>query len=691
MIDDEGKEHDDRDGRYTGDGTASGVAAPEKAGKGKGKGSKSGTPEFIHEAEARTKEHVDSYNRIKAEMQGADPNVSLRHVARKFFDEKLDDKAFAASFGDMGDKKVQFIGGNFKELSQFIDKFETKADLFPHLTEILQTGSYLGAIDRPEHKNQYKKFHAFYKEVNVKHEGKDLKVKAIIDVAEYKTGQFAYHLNQEGYFTWEDKLKRLREAEKSGKLEHGVGIKKALVENAKITDDTVKHPITNASDKNLPDENSEVNLFILAAYDPETGEEYPEMMDIPPKEPTKATDTFNQRIQNWRIDEDGMLRVTAHILREGVYDYSSEECPDWFKNLPIVKQYIPASEFTPEALSSLEGKWVLVSAHEWRTDETTMADGLTVGSIAGTPHLSADGKAIECDMLIADRDAIEAIESRRLIEVSAAYRSELFNEAGEYGGVHYDAVQRQFEFNHVLLLPAGRGRCGSKVRIINQKQTNEATMAASFKVKIGNSERTLRFTNEEDAATAESAIEEEKKFNAEALAEHIAGREEVQAKLDEVNKQVTELKEQLAEHDKHLSEARAEIDRLLTPEAQEQLAEELNAQKDDEESIVEVEAENASAEEKEKVLNSIRSGKTLADRRVNAAKWHLSNRKLEAPKDANQSYFDGMFVGLATAAREKIQNNARRVPNGKLPERTKTANSGGERVMKSFYPKRKED
>ena len=400
--------------------------------------------------------------------------------------------------------------------------------------------------------------------------------------------------------------------------------------------------------------------------------------------------TFNQRIKNWRTDEDGMLRVTAHILREGVYNYDSDECPSQFRHMPVVKQYIPAAAFTPEALTSLEGKWVVVAAHEWRTDETTMTDGLTVGSVAGAPRLSEDGKAIECDMLIADREAIEAIESGCLVEVSAAYRSTLIDQPGTFEGVHYDAMQTDFSFNHVLLLPVGKGRCGSKVRIINHKQDNEGAMSATFKVKIGNSERTLRFTNEADAAVAESAIEEEKKFNAEALAGHIAGREEVQAKLDEVNKQVVELQTQLTEHDKHLSEARAEIDRLLTPAAQEQLAQELNAQTDDEESIVEVEAGNATEEERATVLNCIRSGKTLAERRVNIAKWHFENRKLEAPPDAPQSYYDGLFVGLATAAREKIQNSVRRVLNGKIPERTVTANSSEERVMKSFYPKQKE-
>lgn len=60
------------------------------------------------------------------------------------------------------------------------------------------------------------------------------------------------------------------------------------------------------------------------------------------------------RIQNWRIDPDGMLRVTVHVLKEGVYPYGAGEWPA--KKGHDHAQYIPAAEFTASHFSSIHGQ-----------------------------------------------------------------------------------------------------------------------------------------------------------------------------------------------------------------------------------------------------------------------------------------------------------------------------------------------
>ncbi len=55
----------------------------------------------------------------------------------------------------------------------------------------------------------------------------------------------------------------------------------------------------------------------------------------------------------------------------------------------LIREYIPAAEFTPEALASLEGKPVVVEEHTWRKTDNNLRDGLTVGNVAGQPW--ADG------------------------------------------------------------------------------------------------------------------------------------------------------------------------------------------------------------------------------------------------------------------------------------------------------------
>ena len=123
-----------------------------------------------------------------------------------------------------------------------------------------------------------------------------------------------------------------------------------------------------------------------------------------------------QGIAKWREDENGLLTVTVCVLKEGVYPYGADECeglPEALAGRDTVMEFIPASEFTPEAMKTLEGKPATImtaedDAHEWRTPDNAMKDGLTVGAVAGTPWV--EGDELRCDLLLSDREAIEAVK-----------------------------------------------------------------------------------------------------------------------------------------------------------------------------------------------------------------------------------------------------------------------------------------
>ena len=184
----------------------------------------------------------------------------------------------------------------------------------------------------------------------------------------------------------------------------------------------------------------------------------------------------------WRIDEDGFLRVTACVLKPGVYDYGVDELPEnarsRFCNAKKVTQAVVADEFTDEALASLEGKPVIMDArtddHDWRTTKSDPA--LEVGSVAGKPRVAPDG-SILADLLIKRKDAIDAIINDRRREISAAYDASLDDGAK----MNADFVQRHHRFNHVLLIPTGKGRCGPDVKILNRKGQESVTT-----IRIGN-------------------------------------------------------------------------------------------------------------------------------------------------------------------------------------------------------------
>ena len=124
---------------------------------------------------------------------------------------------------------------------------------------------------------------------------------------------------------------------------------------------------------------------------------------------------------------------------------------------------------------------------------------------------------MRCDLLISDRDAIEAVKRGELAEVSAGYEGEITYGDGTFSGETYQARQSDFRFNHILLLPSGAARLGPDTRIINKRTTDmaEYTVKQHFK----NGARTFRFTNEADKEEAErmanEAAEEAKVSSAE--------------------------------------------------------------------------------------------------------------------------------------------------------------------------------
>lgn len=387
-------------------------------------------------------------------------------------------------------------------------------------------------------------------------------------------------------------------------------------------------------------------------------------------------------MRKWRIDEDGHLRVTICALKEGVYDYGIEEAPQAaslpeLRGLDTIREYISEKELrNKEALQSLEGKDIIVGHHDWQTPEN-YGEANIAGSVAGAPYVEAGELLV--DAIIKCPEAIQNItsertpENERYVEVSAGYDGDLVADGGTYNGERYDARQINFRFNHILLLPAGRGRCGSDVRIVNSKPEEVVRMAGAsttLKVRIGNAERTFRFSNEDDAKEAETMVEEERKFNAEQVAASLEEK-------DKLTTQIEELKAQLAEHDAHLAEARDQLASAMSEETQEVLAAEMQDQAVDEENLAvdevtnkaeeddEVLNEEQKEERKDEFLNAIRSDRTgarytLRQRRENCVRTIMARQGVEIPSTWENTAFDAAFEALSVKARV---NNERREKN----------------------------
>ena len=374
---------------------------------------------------------------------------------------------------------------------------------------------------------------------------------------------------------------------------------------------------------------------------------------------------------NFKIDEDGIMTVKACILKEGVFPYLAGEFID---NAPNpnekVEVFIPASEFTEAALESGEGRDVIIGDHIWRNSENSMHDGHTVGSIAGV--LTNQNGKIYCKLRIDDKETVEKVQAKELVEISAGYRADFQQEDGVYNGTPYKYRQGHIVFNHILLLPAGEGRCGSDVKVINKK-TGEKTMSKTLRVKVGNVDKSVEFSNEDDAKKAEELVDEVKSASAvdveNALEEVKTLKEEVETK----NAELEEKKQMIEEFKNKLEEA-------LSPEKQEELAEELAEQKQAENEVIDSEFDE---EEKEEVKNECKA-LNRKDRILYLAE-KVMNKKGFNCENMSEDRKIGAFQAIALEAHAKVQNKKKEFVPGAKALNSKAQNAAGSSSVSRMF------
>jgi len=251
--------------------------------------------------------------------------------------------------------------------------------------------------------------------------------------------------------------------------------------------------------------------------------------------------------------EEGFLRCKCRVLAERVMPYSRaelEQIPPEITDDPILLFVGRDSISDPDSLRSLEGAAAVAGDHNWLDPEVIKQ--YQVGHVAGTPRM--DGPYLECDLFITDKEAIEQIENKELEEISAAYSADAEFGEGEYEGQPYHAEQRQLRYNHVAIIPAGSGRAGRDVKILNKKnkdggnQMSEDTVKM-VRIKLVHSNKMVAMNEDAAAAVEEEATAMDGKLGTlmNELEEAKGGREELEAKIQELEGELSVYKEKLDE------------------------------------------------------------------------------------------------------------------------------------------------
>lgn len=155
------------------------------------------------------------------------------------------------------------------------------------------------------------------------------------------------------------------------------------------------------------------------------------------------------------VDEFGILRGVCPVTRCGVFLYLNSDGSER-------RELRPKEEvFSPSTINSLKLIPITLNHPQEGYVDSSIAVREAIGSTGET--IKESGDYVYSSIVVFDKDAIEAITTKRICELSLGYTSEIENVSGEYNGEPFDCIQRNIVYNHLSVVE--RGRAGSDVRI----------------------------------------------------------------------------------------------------------------------------------------------------------------------------------------------------------------------------------
>lgn len=160
---------------------------------------------------------------------------------------------------------------------------------------------------------------------------------------------------------------------------------------------------------------------------------------------------------NRYFDENGFLVIKDNkIAKAGVFDYLGREISDSLPETEVYKVCRPWEELEKSA-KDFEGM-PLKYGHEWVQPEKR---DIKIGAVSGEVKL--EEPYLIADIKIYDKDAIEEITAKGIVDLSPGYKAHYKQESGEYNGEKYEFKQEDIKYNHLAVVE--NGRSGKEVRI----------------------------------------------------------------------------------------------------------------------------------------------------------------------------------------------------------------------------------
>lgn len=187
------------------------------------------------------------------------------------------------------------------------------------------------------------------------------------------------------------------------------------------------------------------------------------------------------------IDADGHMRVEeSRITKANICAYLGREIPKWQElGLDQAKTYrlFRDPKELEKAAQTFEGKPLLIT--HVPIDADVPRKELWVGTIGSVTW--EDPYLVTRPLMVLTQPAIDAINSLKQRELSAAYRYDAVMEKGAWGGESYDGRMVNIRGNHVAIV--SEGRVGHDVHVADSKPPElrlmKHTLAASIAAVLG--------------------------------------------------------------------------------------------------------------------------------------------------------------------------------------------------------------
>lgn len=342
--------------------------------------------------------------------------------ARQFFQEKLQGHSVKCRTAD-GEREAQFTGGTWQEIKRDMKGDPVKAELVPHMPDIIATGAYKKNDVHKERNDGASAFHEYRKTVQTSQGPREV----VVDVVQRsnQTPEYSvYNLTREGSRGYETRKKA--EDSKTGLSPLSLG--PSLIMRGK----------PGCYDSSISPQFEVVNLRIEEA------------------KPMNDTLTLDAAPSRRHRDENGFLHVDGcHITREQVAPYYGREIPGW-EELGLAPErlyhaYRPAEELE-KAAPTINGLPILWG-HSPESADAPQLDR-RIGSMGTDAAFHAP--YLDNSLIFTVAEAIDAIEDGRERELSLSYRYEPDFTPGTFEGQPYDFVMRNLRGNHLALVPEGR-------------------------------------------------------------------------------------------------------------------------------------------------------------------------------------------------------------------------------------------